>query len=57
MKAIMREIEEINALKDEISKTTSKELVDEYRRAINRKKKDIKEYCGYKNIDYRSLGI
>lgn len=55
MKAIRRELDEIERLKCAIEKTNSEHLRRDYQKAIKRKTKEIKEYCRYRGIDYENI--
>ena len=51
MKAVIAEIEEIKRLKNALEKTNSEHLRRDYSKAIDRKLKDVREYCTLRNIE------
>lgn len=53
MKQALIHLEEINRLKDAISRTKSQKLRNDYSKAIKRKKAELREYCKYKNINLK----
>lgn len=55
MKAVMRQVEEINRLLTALKKTDSKYLKHDYTKAIKLKTKELKEYCFYKGYDYKEI--
>lgn len=46
-------LDEIKRMQQAISKTKSYKLQNDYRKAIKRKKAELKEYCEYKNINLK----
>lgn len=57
MNQIEKEIAEINRMILAIKNTSSKCLIRDYNKAIAQKIKDLKEYCGYRNINFNELKI
>lgn len=55
MKAAINQVKEINRLKEAIAKTQSKYLIRDYERRIHNLKKELREYCTYRNINYHKL--
>ena len=55
MKQAMIVVNKIKNLELAITKTTSNHLKQDYRKNINRLKKDLKDYCFYKNYNYCDL--
>lgn len=55
MNQVVKEINDIKRMKDALLRTSSSKLKNDYTKAIKRKTREVKEYCGYKNIDYNSL--
>ena len=49
---VVNKIKELEAI---INNTTSIYLKADYRKQINRLKKDLKEYCFYKHFNYNDL--
>lgn len=55
MRALMKEINEINRLKYAIKETKSICLKKDYRKKIEDIKNELKEYCGYKSLDFETI--
>lgn len=55
MKQALIVVNKIKDLEIAINKTTSIYLKQDYRKQINRLKKDLKDYCFYKNYNYNDL--
>lgn len=55
MKAVNKQLEEINRLQAAIAKTKSKHLKIDYQKAISKKKKQLKEYCFIKGYSYNKI--
>ena len=55
MKAAMRQVAEINRLKEAKSKTTSKYLISDYTKGIKRLEDELKEYCFYRGLSYEEI--
>lgn len=55
MKAAINQVKEINRLKEATSKTQSKYLKRDYEKRIHKLKKELREYCRYRNINYHKL--
>ena len=55
MKAAINQVKEINRLKEAIDKTQSKYLIRDYKKRIHNLKKELREYCTYRNINYHKL--
>ena len=55
MKAVMRQIEEINRVKEALKKTESPYLKMDYQKNLKRLKKDLREYCYYRGYSYREI--
>ena len=57
MKQVLKEVEDIKRMREAISKTKSDYLINDYKKAISRKIRDLKEYCTYKGLNYKELGL
>lgn len=55
MKAVQKQIDEIKRMQEALAKTDSKRLKADYSKRIARLKADLKEYCGYRGVDYREI--
>lgn len=55
MKAIERHIEEIKQYKRAIDKTDSIYLKNDYYKKIDRMFKELKEYCKYRDYNFKSI--
>ena len=55
MKQALILVDEINVLYKAVYKTKSPYLKNDYCKAIYRKKLDLKEYCKYKNLNYKEI--
>lgn len=55
MQAAMRQVDEINRLLAAHKKTDSCYLKKDYAKAINRKTKELKQYCLYKGYDFKQI--
>lgn len=55
MKQVQKEIGEINRLYDLVKSTDSSTLRRDRKKAIIRKVKDLREYCGYRGYDFTEL--
>lgn len=55
MKAVERHIEEIKRYQIAINKTDSAYLKNDYSKKINRMIKELREYCHYRNYNFKSI--
>ncbi len=55
MKAAMRQVAEINRLKEAIKKTESKHLKQDYGKNLHKLQAELKEYCAYRCFDYNQI--
>ena len=55
MRAAMRQVEEINRLKEAVEKTKSAHLKNDYAKNIKRLTAELREYCGYRKYDFRKV--
>lgn len=55
MKAAMRQVAEIKRVEEALQKTESKYLKRDYEKYLDTLKSDLKEYCGYRGIDYNKI--
>lgn len=55
MKAVNKQIIEINRLYDAIENTKSEKLKNDYIKRIKRLKSELKEYCSYKGYSYQKI--
>lgn len=55
MKQALIVVNKIKDLEKVINNTNSIYLKQDYRKQINRLKKDLKDYCFYKNYNYNDL--
>ncbi len=55
MRAVKKQIEEINRMYESIEKTKSQYLRNDYLKGIRRKKKELKIYCKYRGYDYNEI--
>ena len=55
MKAIERHIEEIRQYKTAREKTDSRYLKNDYSKKINHMMKELREYCHYRNYNYKAI--
>lgn len=55
MKQALVVVKEIKRMEKAIHKTESYRLRNDYRKGIERLKSELKEYCRYKNLNYRKL--
>lgn len=57
MKQALKEVEDIKRMREAIKKTNSPCLIRDYQKAIDRKIRALKEYCTYRGINYKALGL
>ena len=55
MKQALKVVDEIKNLQAAINKSKSTKLKADYNKAIKRKRIELKEYCGYKDLNYMEL--
>ena len=55
MKQALKVIEEIKADYKAINNSKSKFLINDKMKHIKRLKRELREYCGYKNLNYKEL--
>lgn len=55
MKRALKEIDEINRLYDLVKSTDSSTFRRDCKKAIIGKVEDLREYCGYRGIDFTEL--
>ena len=55
MKQALKEIDEINRLYDLVKSADSSTLRRDSKKAIIRKVEDLREYCGYRGINFTEL--
>ena len=55
MKAAMRQVEEIDRIKEAMRKTKSTYLKNDYAKNLRTLKRELKEYCGYRGFDYQRV--
>lgn len=55
MKAAVRQVKEIRRIEEAISKTKSVYLKNDYSKNIRTLKSELREYCGYRGIDYNKV--
>lgn len=55
MKAAMRQVDEIDRVQEAIRKTKSPHLKKDYSKYLIELKRDLREYCGYKGLDYNKI--
>ena len=55
MRAVKRQIEEINRMYASIEKTKSQYLRNDYLKSICKMKKELKTYCKYRGYDYNEI--
>ena len=55
MKAVQRQLNEINRLKAAIKITKSNYLKNDYSKHIKTLKAELKEYCGYRGYDFNKI--
>ena len=55
MTAAIREAEDIRRMQHAIHVSVSDKLKTDYRKAIRRKAKELREYCRYRGIDFDEL--
>lgn len=55
MKQALKVVAEIERLKIAAEKTESKYLRKDYSKAIKRLVAELKEYCGYRKLDFKEL--
>lgn len=48
-------VQEIERMQKAIHKTESYRLRNDYRKGIERLKQELKDYCRYKNLNYREV--
>ena len=53
----LKEANDIKRMREAISKTKSNYLINDYKKAISRKIRDLKEYCDHKEIDFKELEV
>ena len=55
MRAVVRQLEEIKRLEEAIQRSKSKHLKTDYSKRIARLKKELKEYCYYRGLNFRAI--
>lgn len=55
MQAIERHIAEMKRLKTAFNKTNSMYLKNDYAKAIRKMQRELREYCGYRGLDYKQI--
>lgn len=55
MRAARKQVEEINRLKMAVKKTKSAHLKNDYSKNIKRLTADLREYCGYRNFNFKKI--
>lgn len=55
MKAVERHIEEIKRYQEAMNKTDSAYLKNDYSKKINRMIKELREYCHYRNYNFKAI--
>lgn len=55
MRAVVRQLEEIKTLEEAIQRSKSKHLKTDYSKRISRLKKELKEYCYYRGLNFREI--
>lgn len=55
MKQALKVVDEIERLKRATEKTKSTHLKNDYSKAIRRLTAELKEYCGYKKLDFNEV--
>ncbi len=55
MKQALKVIDEIKADYKAIEQSKSKYLINDKQKHIKRLKRELREYCGYKNLNYNEL--
>lgn len=55
MKQALKVVAEIERLKGAVEKTKSAHLKNDYSKAIRRLTAELKEYCGYKKLNYKEV--
>lgn len=55
MKQVKKEIDEINRLYELTCNTNSPHLSRDIKKAIRNKIRDLKEYCGYRNLNFNEI--
>ena len=55
MKAALRQAAEIKRQKAALQKTESACLRRDYGKSIKRLERELREYCGYRNLDYKAI--
>lgn len=55
MKQAIIVAKEIKRLKEAINKSASEKLITDYSKKIRSLIKDLKEYCGYKKLNYEKI--
>lgn len=55
MTALERHLAEMKRLKTAFNNTDSARLKNNYAKAIRKMQQELREYCGYKGLDYKKL--
>lgn len=55
MKQALKVVEEIERLKGAIEKTESEKLKKDYSKGIRKLTAELKEYCWYKNLNFKKV--
>ena len=55
MKQALKVVEEIERLKGAIEKTNSAHLKNDYSKGIRKLTAELKEYCGYKKLNFNEV--
>lgn len=57
MKQALILVSEIKRMREAITKTRSKHLINDYKKSISRNIQDLKEYCSYRGINFEELNV
>lgn len=55
MRAAREQVEEIKRLKAAVEKTKSEHLKNDYSKNIKTRTSELREYCAYRNYNYKKL--
>lgn len=55
MKQALKVVAEIERLKGAVEKTKSAHLKNDYSKGIRKLTAELKEYCGYKKLDFKKV--
>lgn len=55
MMAIIKELDDIKRMQEAIENTDSEYLKRDYKKAIKRKRNEIKEFCKFRGLNYYDL--